>query len=123
MKRFTWTTRICVLAAKSEVNALSVQPHGGHADEVETSRMIHIAPHAVRIDRACPALAGADRVGALTRIPDLGGIHSPTGAWGDPTLANAVKGARFCDLLFQAILGDVDRLRDPEFLPLPERQI
>ncbi len=111
------------LAAKSEVNALCVQPHGGHADEVETSRMMHIAPHTVRIDRACPELAGADGTGPLTRKPDLGGIHSPTGAWGDPTQASADKGARFCDLLFQAMLGDVDRLRDPEFLPLPERQL
>jgi len=109
-------------AARAEVEALSEQPHGGHADEVETSRMMHIAPELVRIDRAQAELAGADGKGPLTRNPGVPGIYSPTGAWGDPTQADAAKGRRFCELLFETMLADVDRLRDPGFSPRPDRQ-
>jgi creatinine amidohydrolase len=109
------------VAGRAASQALTQQPHGSHADEVETSRMLHIAPNAVHMDEARPELAGRDRSGPLTRHPGGEGIFSETGAWGDPTLASAEKGARLCELLLQAILADVDHLRAPDFQPAPAR--
>lgn len=83
--------------------AVERQPVGTHADEIETSVLLHIAPEVVRMDRARPELA-PDRPGPLTRDPAAGGgVYSPSGAWGDPTLATAEKGR----IVTEAIVGDI----------------
>jgi len=64
---------------------------GTHADEVETSMMLYIAPEVVRMKKAVRDLS-SDRPGALTRDPKGDGTYSPTGAWGDPTLATREEG-------------------------------
>ena len=65
-------------AARKSVES---QPFGTHADEIETSMMLYIAPELVRLEKAVPELA-ADRPGALTRDPNEPGVYSATGAWG-----------------------------------------
>ena len=86
------------------------QPLGTHADEIETSNMLYVAPQVVHLDRAVPELA-PDARGGLTRDPAAPGIHSPTGSWGDPTLATADKGR----VVTEAILADIVRCLRDEF--------
>ncbi|HZK79819.1 MAG TPA: creatininase family protein [Humisphaera sp.] len=93
--------QIAVDARKS----VESQPFGTHADEIETSMMLYIAPELVRMEHAVPELA-ADRPGALTRDPNGPGVYSATGAWGDPTLATREKGR----IVVEAIVSEIVRL-------------
>jgi creatinine amidohydrolase len=72
---------------------VETQPAGTHADEIETSMMLYIAPDVVRLDRAARDIHLERGPGGLRRDPKATtGIYSPTGAYGDPTLASAEKG-------------------------------
>ncbi len=83
--------------------SLSTQPYGTHADEMETSVMLAIAPELVHMERAVASPKGSERPGPLQRsAPDRPGF-SPSGSYGDPTLATAAKGR----LLAVAILEDL----------------
>ena len=88
--------------AHAERQALQTQPLGSHADELETSVMLYVAGDKVHLDRARPELA-PDAPGPLTRQPGGPGVHSPTGAWGDPTSATAAKGK----IIVQAMVRDL----------------
>lgn len=90
------------------------QEGGTHADELETSMMLYIAPDAVDIARAVKDYRPGD--GPLTRNPDGPGVFSPTGSWGDPTLATRAKGERLVGALIDALVADVEALRAA---PLP----
>jgi creatinine amidohydrolase len=93
------------------------QPGGSHADEIETSIMLYIAPDTVIMARARKDFSpGAG--GILTRDPTRPGIYSPTGSWGDPTLATRAKGERITRALVEALLADIEALRTA---PLPLR--
>jgi creatinine amidohydrolase len=84
---------------------------GTHADEIETSMMLFIAPNTVRMSRAVKDL-NPDRRGPLTRNPKATeGTYSPTGAWGDPTLATKEKGQILVEATVKAILGDIEDLQ------------
>ena len=68
------------------------QEGGTHADEAETSMMLYIAPELVDMSKAVKDYdARPDRKG-LTRDPKGAGVYSPSGIWGDPTLATRDKG-------------------------------
>ncbi len=84
------------------------QNGGGHADERETSLMLAIAPHLVRMERAVKAETSPrdSRKPILSPYPDPHAEHSPTGATGNPTLATAAKGQRY----LAAIVDDIVRL-------------
>ncbi|MBS1984174.1 MAG: creatininase family protein [Bdellovibrionales bacterium] len=94
---------------RKEIERQSV---GTHADEMETSLMLHLRPSVVHAERAVSEL-GADRgPGGLTRNAQAtGGVYSVTGAWGDPTLATAEKGARFAAAILADVLQDLQMLR------------
>ncbi len=83
------------LAVETAAAGVSQQAGGGHADEVETSIMLHLAPNVVAMQNASADYYG-DKPGPLTRnldrARDTDAVYSPTGAWGDPTLATAAKG-------------------------------
>ena len=49
--------------------------------------------------------------GGLTRDPQGKGTYSPTGAWGDPTLATREKGQAIVESLVVTILKDIEDLR------------
>lgn len=70
---------------------LASQPGGTHADELETSMMLELCPDRVQLQKARPDYHG-NAPGGLTRRRDGPGVYSPTGAWGDPTLATLEKG-------------------------------
>jgi len=94
---------------------LAQQEGGTHADELETSMMLYIAPDRVDMTRAVKDYRPGR--GPLTRKPDGPGVYSPTGSWGDPTLATRDKGARLVQALVDALVGDVERLRAA---PIPD---
>jgi creatinine amidohydrolase len=86
------------------------QEGGTHADEIETSMMLYIAPETVNM-----ALAVKDYTAhagwPLTRQRGGKGTYSPTGTWGDPTLATREKGRVLVEALVGGVLDDVERLR------------
>lgn len=83
---------------------------GTHADEIETSMMLYLAPDSVDMKKAVKDYHG-DAPGGLTRDPKGRGVYSPTGVWGDATLATREKGRIVTEALVQSILDDVDSLR------------
>jgi creatinine amidohydrolase len=100
------------------VKAIQQQPGGTHADEIETSMMLYIDPAAVDMTKAVrdyvPAPAGTFR---LTRTQGGAGTYSPTGIWGDPTLATRDKGRVLVEALVSGILDDIDSLRKAALPP------
>jgi len=86
------------------------QSGGTHADEIETSMMLYIAPEIVRMEKASRDL-NQDQPGPFTRDPRGRGVYSPTGAWGDPTLATREKGRAVVESNVATILKDVEDLR------------
>jgi creatinine amidohydrolase len=86
------------------------QSGGTHADEIETSMMLYIAPESVRMKKAVRDL-NPNQPGGLTRDPHGEGTYSPTGAWGDPTLATREKGRAVVESLVATILKDIEELR------------
>lgn len=83
---------------------LREQGEGSHADELETSRMLALVPHLVAMDRAqaSPPGKGGAR-GPLTPSDSSSANYSPSGSWGDPTLATRGKG----EVLIAAMAADV----------------
>jgi creatinine amidohydrolase len=90
---------------------VETQPAGTHADEIETSMMLHIAPEVVRLDRATRDIHPDRGPGGLHRDPHAEtGIHSPTGAYGDPTLATTDKGRILVEGMVDWLIREVTDL-------------
>jgi creatinine amidohydrolase len=83
---------------------LAEQNHGSHADELETSLMLAIAPHLVSMTRAEASSGVAREVPGALAAPDPASPHySRSGTYGDPTRATAAKG----EALLAAMLDDL----------------
>jgi creatinine amidohydrolase len=96
-------------AADEVVSELVSQSEGTHADEVETSMMLYIAPETVRMELAEADVHPARAPGPLTRSPGPErGHYSPTGAYGDPTAATREKGERIVEAVVDHIVSSVD---------------
>jgi len=83
--------------------ALIEQPRGGHADETETSIMLRIAPDKVDMAQARPCV-GSAITGRFNRQDPHGPNFSPSGVYGDPTLASVAKGERLLDAMLLDLL-------------------
>ena len=83
---------------------LASQSHGSHADELETSLMLALAPDRVDISRAeaSPAIA-YETPGPLTPSDPSSPNYSRSGSYGDPTLATRAKG----EILLAAMVDDL----------------
>jgi creatinine amidohydrolase len=90
---------------------------GTHADEIETSMMLYIAPASVDMKKAVKDYRAENGRGGLTRDPGKPGVYSPTGIWGDPTLATRAKGKLVVEALVAGILRELNDLRT---LPIPD---
>ena len=88
------------------------QEGGTHADEGETSMMLHIAPEVVDMSKAVKDFDPRPNRKGLTRNPSGAGVHSPTGIWGDPTLATAEKGRVIVETTVAEIIRQVRELID-----------
>ena len=84
---------------------LLAQRYGSHADEAETSLMLHIAPEVV--DMSLAVDDGAEGEGRLTRQRGEG-LWSRSGIYGQATLASADKGRRIAEHLVQHCLQSID---------------
>jgi creatinine amidohydrolase len=101
--------------AESVEKEVSEQPGGTHADEIETSMMLYIAPETVDMHKAVRDFTPKSKPG-FSRTPDGPGHYSKTGIWGDPTLATREKGERIVEHTVVGILGEIEALRTA---PLP----
>jgi creatinine amidohydrolase len=100
--------------------AVAEQAEGGHADELETSLMLAIAPERVHLERAERDMHPRRTPGPFTRDGAAReGRYSPSGAYGDPTLASADKGRRLLAAYVEALAGEVSRLAAPDYRPGP----
>jgi creatinine amidohydrolase len=89
---------------------ISKQEGGTHADEIETSMMLYIAPDSVDMKKAVKDYHPSK--GRLTRDPNnKEGTYSATGIWGDPTLATREKGRKVIEALVTGILKDIEDVR------------
>jgi creatinine amidohydrolase len=79
------------------------QARGGHADEAETSIMLHLHSELVDMSRA-PTWTEEVKPGRWDPDDAASPSYSPSGISGDATLATAEKGAR----LFEAMLLDLE---------------
>lgn len=102
------------------VKPIEKQSGGTHADEIETSKMLYIDPASVEMKKAVKDYnTRPDRPGGrLTRDPQVAargeGTYSPTGSWGDPTLATREKGRIVTEATFAAILKQIETLRQTQ---------
>ena len=89
---------------RSAVARGSRQAFGSHADEMETSRMLALAPDRVDMTRASasPAILGdALKAGPLQPHDATGDNYCPTGVYGDATLARADFGVELLDAMLE----------------------
>jgi creatinine amidohydrolase len=105
-----------ILAIAGPVEAkLSEQRGGSHADEIETSLMLYIAPDTVDMTKAVDDWAPKTKKG-FSRTPDGPGHYSKSGVWGNATLATRDKGEAITEAMVVGMLGEIETLRAS---PLP----
>ena len=103
----TFTDLNSIEAVESRIRQ---QAGGTHADEIETSMILYMQPDAVDMKKAVKDYREGS--GPLTR--DAGsrtGIYSPSGVWGDATLATREKGKVVTEAMVEVILQDIEKLR------------
>ena len=84
-------------------DGISANVLGLHAGEGETSEMLHLRPDLVRLDVSGPGFTG-DMEAVLDELR-AGGLRAVTksGVLGDPTHAEADRGARYLDVLGEGL--------------------
>lgn len=100
-----------VLKAGSEAEArVRQQVRGTHADEMETSMMLYMYPERVDMSKAVKD-DSPQGVGGLSRVPGTAKTYSPSGVWGDATLATREKGRVVVEATLAEILAQIEALR------------
>jgi len=97
---------------KALPQGLLKQEGGSHADEAETSMMLYIAPETVDMTKTAKDFDPRPGRKGLTRNPQGSGTFSPTGIWGDPTLATRAKGKIIVESTVRAIVDQVRELNN-----------
>jgi creatinine amidohydrolase len=97
--------------------AIGKQEGGTHADEIETSMMLYMAPATVDMNKAAKDYHPSEERG-LTRDPKGKGVYSATGIYGDATLATRAKGEAVTKAMVTGILKEIEELRGSE-IPRP----
>ena len=107
-------------AKRAAIKGVTQQEKGSHADEVETSMMLYIAPAMVDMTKAVKEFGTPSGKGYMIgNRPANIGVFSPSGVYGDPTLATREKGRRITEAVVDAALKDIERLRSA---PLPRTE-
>lgn len=86
------------------------QVRGTHADEIETSMMLYMYPDRVDMSKAVRD-DSPQGTGGLTRVAGGAGTYSPSGIWGDATLATREKGRVVVEAMVAGILREIEVLR------------
>ena len=97
-------------AGEAEEKAVTTQKEGTHADEIETSMMLYIAPKTVDMKKASKDFPSRGP-GALQHSNPNGPNYSGSGIYGDATLATRAKGERVVKAKIDAMVKEVDALR------------
>lgn len=101
-----------LLVALAPAEKLVAKQQGGtHADEIETSMMLVIAPQSVAMEKAAREISPSKGNAGLTRNPNADGVYSRTGIFGDATLATREKGVLVLDSLLYHIRHDIQTVR------------
>ncbi len=103
-------------AAADAKASVVTQSEGTHADEIETSMMLYLAPEVVKLALARPDIHPANGRGPLRRDRELPGTYSPTGAWGDPTRATVEKGRVVVEALVAHVIEFLQRFERDDFV-------
>ena len=101
-------------AGNAAVQRVQQQTGGSHADEIETSMMLYIDPACVDMTKAARDFQPGS--GPLTPYAGAPGVYSPTGIYGDATLASAEKGREVVEATVNDLLREIAALRN---CPLP----
>ncbi|NIO39796.1 MAG: creatininase family protein [Burkholderiales bacterium] len=101
-------------AGNEAVQRVQQQPGGTHADEIETSMMLYIDSKRVDMSKAAQDFNPGN--GPLTPDANSKGIYSPTGIYGDATLATKDKGRVVIEATVEDVLRDIAMLKTS---PLP----
>lgn len=89
---------------RTTATQIAQQEFGSHADELETSLMLALAPDMLDMALAeASPVAGRNASGALTPVDPSSPNYSASGSFGDPTLATRAKG----ELLLAAMTDDL----------------
>ncbi len=96
---------------KKHSQNLLQQEGGTHADEGETSIMLHIAPDSVNMKKAVKDYDNRPDRKGLTRDQEGDGVYSPTGIWGNPTLATKEKGKELTKFMIEDITSQIRYLK------------
>ena len=100
-----------ILNASREVEKqLAKQPEGTHADEIETSAMLYIAPQSVDMRKAGKDFPGRGP-GPLQWRNAQAPNYSPSGIYGDATLATREKGEKIVRAQIEFIVREIEALR------------
>ena len=108
--RFTNIGKVAEDAEKS----VKQEAGGTHADEIETSMMLYIAPETVDMRKAVDDYHPG--TGRLNRQPGGTGTYSASGIFGNATLATREKGRVVVEAMVKGIVREIDELRNS---PLP----
>ena len=106
-------------AADAAAARVRQQELGSHADEIETSMMLYIDPGSVDMNLAVRDASPRSTPMRLTRVRGGQGTYSPSGIWGDATLATRQKGEVVVESVVTSMLNDIEALRSA---PLPAPQ-
>ncbi len=97
-------------AGAAEEKAVTTQKEGTHADEIETSMMLYIAPKTVDMKKATkdfPSRGGGPMQHTRPDAPR----YSASGIYGDATLATRAKGERVVKAKVDAMVREIEALR------------
>jgi creatinine amidohydrolase len=75
--------------------------------------ILYMDPASVNMKKAVKDYHSSGQ-GGLTRDPKGSGTYSPTGVWGDPTLATREKGRIVTEALIEGILKEIEALRQTQ---------
>jgi creatinine amidohydrolase len=99
-----------ILHASAEVEKeIAKQPEGSHADEIETSMMLYIAPQSVEMSKAAKDFPQGN--GPLQWRDPKAPRYSPSGIYGDAMLATREKGEKVVRAQIEFILREIESLR------------
>ena len=87
------------------------QPEGTHADEIETSMMLYMAPTTVDMTKAAREIPTIEKSGPWSPTPEGKGTYHPLGIYGDATLATREKGEVVVEWYIKGIRDDMKKLR------------
>jgi creatinine amidohydrolase/Fe(II)-dependent formamide hydrolase-like protein len=106
----------------SVTEALEEQTRGGHADELETSILLAIGREHVALGKAQTWIPPAVAVsGPFSRSDPDNPRFSPSGVWGDPTLASEEKGRRLLAAMVDDLFAAVEALQgEQKAAPRPD---